>query len=486
MTATVDGRPHRSTAHRVLSRVDTGRIDRWTLVRIGTVAVAWLAAHWAIHRYGRFYNFFDMNIYHGAMVWWTSGGNLYDYVYPGTDLGFTYPPFAAVAMAPMALLPAISAGYVNTALSLAALVILLIWLLLPVADRNGWPRWFTIALAVPMAVATEPMRESLGFGQINILLAALIYADMVALRHRSRIAAGLAYRHAGLAGLWSSGMLAGAGVGLATAIKLTPALFIGYFMVTRQWRAALTSLLTALGVTMAGYLLAGQATAAYFTGALFDTGRIGQTDATANQSLAGILARLYNSPTTPTLMWFAFALVILVIGVSRAATAHREGDELVAFTLIGLTANIICPISWSHHLVFVVPALVVLLDSALRRRGSALALASRRLLTRTPAGIPALAGLGQLAFGAFVYVVYVSSPIWRYEHKLQDGVSHRSDGLLGVLGENSLGLLLIALLVLLPVRTGAEPAFYPESAPSRRAALLAQRTPTRSEQLRPR
>jgi alpha-1,2-mannosyltransferase len=343
-----------------------------------------------------------------------------------------------------------------------------------VADRNGWPRWFTMALAVPMAVATEPMRETLGFGQVNILLGALIYADMVALRHRSRVAAGLEPRREGLAGLWSSGALAGVGVGLATAIKLTPALFIGYFLITKQWRAAVTSVVTAIGVTLGGYLIAGQATISYFTGVLFDTSRIGETDATANQSLAGILARLYDSTTTPTLMWMAFALVILAVGASRAASAHREGDELVAFTLIGLTANVICPISWSHHLVFVVPAVVVLLDSALRRRGAALALASRGLFTRTPAGIPVLAGLGQLAFGAFVYVVYVTSPIWKYEHKLQDGVSHLSGGAAGVLGENSLGLLLIALVVLLPVRTGAEPAFYPEPALSRRrAALLA-------------
>lgn len=472
MTATVDRRPHRSTVHRVLSKVEPRRIDRWTLVRIGTVAVAVLGARWAIHRYGRFYNFFDMNIYHGAMVWWTSGGNLYDYVYPDTNLGFTYPPFAAIVMAPMALLPALSAGYVNTALSLAALAILLAWLLFPVADRYGWPRWFVLAVAVPMAAATEPMRESMGFGQINILLAALIYADMVALRHRSRVAAGLDRTRGGLLGLWTSGALAGVGVGLATAIKLTPALFIGYFLVTRQWRAAVTSVVTALGVTVGGYFIAGQATISYFTGVVFDTSRIGETDATANQSLAGILARLYDSPTTPTLMWMAFALVILAVGVSRAANAHREGDELVAFTLIGLTANVICPISWSHHLVFVVPALVVLLDAALRRRGAALALASRGLFTRTPAGIPVLAGLGRLAFGIGVYVVYVVSPIWRDEHKLQDGVSHYADGSLGVLAENSLGLLLIALIVLLPVRTGAEPAFYPEPAMSRRRAAL--------------
>jgi uncharacterized membrane protein len=94
------------------------------------------------------------------------------------------------------------------------------------------------------------------------------------------------------------------------------------------------------------------------------------------------------------------------------------------------------------------------------------------MFTRTPAGIPALAGFARLAVGVGVYLLFVMSPIWWYEHKLQDGVSHNADGLIGVLGENSLGLVIIALVVLLPVRTGAEPAFYPEPALSRRQARL--------------
>src|SRR5205814_1000618 len=163
--------------------------------------------------------------------------------------------------------------------SLAALALLLSWMLVPIADRYGWPRWFTVALAVPLAAATEPVRETLGFGQVNLLLALLIYADFAALRNRARRA----------------------GPAAGTALP----------------------------------------------------------------------ARLYDSPTTPTLMWLAFDMLLLAVGLSRAKTAHAEGDELTAFTLVGLTANAICPISWSHHLVFLVPALVILGDTALRRRAAA-------------------------------------------------------------------------------------------------------------------
>jgi alpha-1,2-mannosyltransferase len=147
---------------------------------------------------------------------------------------------------------------------------------------------------------------------------------------------------------------------------------------------------------------------------------------------------------------------------------------VAAFTLVGLTANAISPISWSHHLVFVIPALVILVDTALRHRSAARGFAPRGMFTRGPGGIPALAGLPAALAALGIYAVFVVSPIWRFEHKLQNGVSHYHDGLHGALAENSLALIIIALIVLLPWRSGAEPAFYAEPAVARRRAAAAQ------------
>jgi hypothetical protein len=480
MPATVGERTRPAPDRRTVYLNDL-RISRGNLVRLGIVAAAVAASIWAVVRFGRRYTFFDLKIYHGAMVWWTHGGNLYDFVSPGTTLGFTYPPFAALAMAPMAILPTLVAGWVNTVVSLAALAVLLAWLLVPIADRYGWPRWFTVALAVPLAAATEPVRETLGFGQVNLLLALLIYADFLALRTRARrailggraIPGGAAEQPEQpstrlLVRLWQTGALAGAGVGLATAIKLTPALFIIYFMITKQWRAAATAVGTALGVTAMTFLIGGRETVSYFTSVVVDTSRVGEVDATANQSLAGVLARLYDSPTTPTLMWLSFAMLVLAVGLSRAKTAHSEGDELTAFTLVGLTANAICPISWTHHLVFLIPALVILADTALRRRAAARGLASRGPWVRGPVGIPALAGLRHAAGALAIYLLFLVSPIWRFEHKLPKGISHYANGLHGALFENSLALVIIALVVFLPWRPAADPAIHPEPALARR------------------
>jgi hypothetical protein len=81
---------------------------------------------------------------------------------------------------------------------------------------------------------------------------------------------------------------------------------------------------------------------------------------------------------------------------------------------------------------------------------------------RTPIWFPALTGLRHASAAIFVYLLFLISPIWPYEHQLPE-YSHYEDGLWGALMENSLALALIILVATLPWRPGAEPAFYPET-----------------------
>ena len=50
-----------------------------------------------------------------------------------------------------------------------------------------------------------------------------------------------------------------------------------------------------------------------------------------------------------------------------AATLARRGDWLAAAATTGVTGLLVCPISWSHHWVWVIPALGVLLRDGRRR-----------------------------------------------------------------------------------------------------------------------
>ncbi|WFE32860.1 glycosyltransferase 87 family protein [Micromonospora sp. WMMD975] len=466
MPTTVGRRTNRLTP---TPRVVLG-VDQRIAVRVGVVAAVWYAAWLAIGAFGRPYNFFDMKIYHGAVLWWAGGNELYDFVAPSTTLGFTYPPFAALVMLPMSWLPVDLAGSVNALASIGALAVVLAALLRPIVDRLGWSLWFTVGIATPLAVAIEPSRETLGYGQVNLLLFALIMADLVGLRWRARRGTHHESAETPLARFVYSGAWAGVGIGLATAVKLTPALFVGYLMLTRQWRAAWIAVATTIGVTLATFGAIGEESRTYFTSVLWQTERVGAADMTANQSLAGLLARLYDSIETPGLLWLAFSVLVLALGLSRAVSARTDGDELTAFTLVGLTANVISPISWSHHLVWVIPAIIVLADAAVRRRdasrglplrGTGLPSANGVPPLRPPIWYPALTGLRHAAGALGLYLLFLISPIWPYEHQLPE-VSHYQDGLFGALMENSLSIALILLVAALPWRPGAEPAFYPD------------------------
>jgi hypothetical protein len=298
-----------------------------------------VGAGWAFSRH---YRYFDMAIYQGAVRWWSAGGDLYSYEAPVRGrLGFTYPPFAALVLLPTGLVSTVTAGRLIAVVSLLALAVAL-WALVGTRlprSRNAVP-----ALVFVAVLATEPVRQNLGLGQVNLLLFALVVLDLgVLARVGSR---------------W-----AGVGVGIATAVKLVPGLFIVHLLLTRQWRTAGTAVATTAVLTVSTCLLAPRETLQYFGDLVWRTGRVGPTDAVANQSLAGLLARLAHDHDVAAFWWPALCVVAVVAGLWRAVQAHTSGNEVAALVLTGLTANLITPIAWTHHLVFLPVALIVLARS---------------------------------------------------------------------------------------------------------------------------
>ncbi len=104
-------------AHRMrLPRTDRGRL---ALVLVLAAAVTVFTATVPLLR-----DWFDLRVYYGTVdSWMHHGGRIYDYRVPGTTYGFTYPPFAAVVMLPMALVDLHVAIAVALLLNLAALAV---------------------------------------------------------------------------------------------------------------------------------------------------------------------------------------------------------------------------------------------------------------------------------------------------------------------------------------------------------------------------
>jgi alpha-1,2-mannosyltransferase len=312
-------------------------------------------------------------------------------------------------MYPMAWLPL---GMVMTVVLLANLVaigVTTVWLLRPVADRHGWPRWYAICLAIPLVTTLEPIRETVTFGQINVLLAILILWDLLFLTPRGSRWAGI-------------------GIGLATAIKLTPAIFIVYLLATRRYRAALVSSVTAIVATLLAAAIAPHDSWRYWTVTLFETNRIGHLDRIPNQSLLGTLSRVADPSDPNRYVWLVLVLLTAGYGLWRATLAARAGHELTGLTITGLVGALASPVSWQHHLYWFVPALVILLDTS----------ATRGPRWRWYAGV---------AVGIWVTVTVSVISLFDY------GMSYRLlDSVEGFLISNWYVLLMLLLVAVLPIR----------------------------------
>ncbi|MGW1057445.1 glycosyltransferase family 87 protein [Micromonospora rubida] len=303
----------------------------------------------ALYLPGLVHDFFDLKIYMRAMDWWAAGNPLYDYAQPDRvqgELYFTYPPLSALLLRPFALLPLGLTIAVFTVLTALAVVVTTRWLLAPVIARHGLPRTFTLTVAVLLVFAVESTRETITFGQINMLLVVLILADL-------------------LFGVPQGRRWAGVGVGLATALKLYPGIFIVYLLATRRWREAAVASATAAGATLLVAAVAPSDSWRFWTHELWATNRVGRTDYTGNQSLFGLLSR-FTAPAEPNrALWLALALLVAGYGLWRAARAASAGDALTGLTLTGLVGALVSPITWTHHIYWFVPAVVVLVDAAL-------------------------------------------------------------------------------------------------------------------------
>ena len=194
---------------------------------------------------------------------------LYEADDPVTGYPFTYPPFAAVVMVPLALLPVWLSAALWTATSVGALAAVVV-----VARRalgRSTPGWL-VALLTAAAVALEPVWQNLAFGQVNVLLMLAVLVDLVRPERR-----------------WS-GVL----VGVAAGVKLTPLLFVVLLVLIGR-RAAAGRAVAAFAVTVAlGFAVLPGPAASYWTQGLFDASRVGPPALAHDQSVYGALSRLFD------------------------------------------------------------------------------------------------------------------------------------------------------------------------------------------------
>jgi alpha-1,2-mannosyltransferase len=324
---------------------------------------AWLLLGRATYR-------IDIDVYRMGAQAWLDGRPLYAggatfHTAGGLDLPFTYPPLAAIAFCPFSWLPLLAASAAITALTLMMLIMALtivlsgldVWPRSQSAPEPAWLRrsWLAAAIAAPAVLLSEPIRSNFSFGQINVVLMALVIADCVP--HRTP---------------WPRGVL----LGLAVALKLTPAVFLLYFLLRRDGRAALMTVASFLTATLLGFALAWRDSWQYWTGTVRETDRIGGAALNTNQNLAGALARLGLGEHQRFLLWAFGCLLVLAVTVWATRRVLGAGQPVLALICVALFGLVVSPVSWSHHWVWMLPATVVTGVLAYRRQAPGLAVLS--------------------------------------------------------------------------------------------------------------
>jgi alpha-1,2-mannosyltransferase len=280
---------------------------------------------------------------------------------------YTYTPFSTIAFLPFGLLPGGADKYIWMAVNLVVLAAIVGWCWRLLGYRITPAVVGSSALLAIGLVFVEPVRTTLFYGQINLVLLLLVLWD-TSCRQGSR--------------------LKGVGIGLAAGVKLTPAYFALYYLTLRKWRAAAIAFTTLAATICLGWLVLPRDSRAYWTSAFLDPTRVTADQLhPSNQSLRGALGRLLSGhPTSvvaplagklpPLWLWLPIAAVVLILSMLLAVRLYRAGERLLSVTVTGLTSSVLSPMTWTHHWLWTVPVLVYFVHRAQANRSWWLAAAA--------------------------------------------------------------------------------------------------------------
>lgn len=284
----------------------------------------------------------DLQVYVGAGSVAADGGAVYA-LRTRAGLPFTYPPFAAVLAEPLSRLPLLLVQVAWVLATLGALVAVARVAMAPVVARLGLP------LVLAGLLVSSPVRSHLRFGQVGVFLVLVVALDL----------------------LRPAGRLRGWGLGLAAAVKLTPLVLLPWLLVTGAWRRLVGTVLWAGGASLLGLLVLWPSTGDYLWRALWDTSRFGSNAWPGNQSVRGALLRSGLPEPAAGLLWVAAVVLLVVLGTRGAARLERAGDRLAAVGVLAALSVAVSPISWVHHLVWLVLPLSALVAAGRTRLAGA-------------------------------------------------------------------------------------------------------------------
>ena len=285
-------------------------------------------------------NSMDLRVYWEAGQAVLNGQDIIDMRFTGNSLAFIYPMFAALIAVPLSFVP--------YKLLQVAWTLFSVWLIRTLLRRFGVPPGVAIGVVGTLTVLLcQPVRATLGYGQVNVIVMALVLLDL------------LPGRRLGPRGLMT---------GLAASIKLTPGLFGLYTAGLRRWRDAAWTFGLLIVSTAVGFLVLPTESREFWRSLLIDQDtRTGAAYYLGNQSVLGGMVRLLGNTADVKVAATLIGAVVALLAVWAAVHWSRAGEELFALSIVGLGTLMASPLSWTHHFVWVLPLSFALFRYALPR-----------------------------------------------------------------------------------------------------------------------
>ncbi|MDX1891794.1 glycosyltransferase 87 family protein [Mycolicibacterium sp. 050158] len=277
----------------------------------------------------------DLLVYRFGASRVLAGQDLYSLGLTGNPrtLLFDYTPFAALCSLPLTWVSSSTVQVLGLIVNVGLMAYVVRRTLVRLGMSAAGGLWGLGALLMAMTCWLEPVRLSLQLGQVNLVILAVVVADVLGSDGRR----------------W-----AGVGIGVVAGIKLVPALFIVYLVLTGRRRAAIVASATLAATVALGWLvLPRDSTYFWLRGGFDDVSRI-TSDPVANTSLTGLFVRLHVSGLPVT----AATAVVAAVGLAVAVLAWRRRQAVLGVAIVGMTSAAASPFSWSHHWVWFVPLLV--------------------------------------------------------------------------------------------------------------------------------
>lgn len=320
------------------------------------------------------HEFIDLPSFHyAAKASFTDGFSPYDYerltkTYTSEHIfPFLYSPPAVLFFYPLSLLD--YSGSAALMLAISHLAFLLSLFLMFRIFRISMSQLLAFFLCI-YVFNFQPLYLTLSLGQVNLILLFLICLFWFFYSRDSKD--------------W----LTAIPLAIAIALKTYPVLFLVYFLIRRQYRLLSWTSLYLIVMVIASWVILPAGSWHDWLVNVLPTGGVGETPyqlfnpaAPWNQGINGFVSRLFlvndfNTPliaSTVLTKVFGYAAILGVLSVMvrilwKTRDHATEIDRNYQIGLILLVTYLIAPLSWEHHLVFLLPCILMFYQDLLGQK----------------------------------------------------------------------------------------------------------------------